>query len=257
MRATISIASSFPLLASLAQATWLTMVDNGGCMNVAPENLDGWKGDLDPYDEWEYKNGSRVPYTSVCSVWGIDYDNPNQQITLTLNNPINLGDRGQATLSTIWEKVYPAPSWACRPYFNCPYSAPGCTANFTWDPKLPVVYLKNFTSPTGVEDPNIVCLWYENRTSLLRAFLQATPQQTTTSPMSSLRINTPSSDIRLFATETTIITTDGQYQCSVYESTAPVLPLQVNPYYNGWGNQYTGPWPSVPWWWINPFAAST
>lgn len=143
-------------------------------MNVAPENLDGWKGDLDPYDEWEYKNGSRVPYTSVCSVLGIDYDNPNQPITLTLNNPINLGDRGQATLSTIWEKVYPAPSWACRPYFNCPYSAPWCTANFTWDPKLPVVYLKNFTSPTGVENPNIVCLWYENRTSLLSAFLQAT-----------------------------------------------------------------------------------
>lgn len=185
-------------------------------MNVAPENLHGWKGDLDPYDQWEYNNGSRVPYTSVCSVWG---GNPNQPITLTLNNPINLGDRGQATLSTIWEKVYPAPSWACDPYSNCPYSAPGCTTNFTWDPKLPVVYVKNYTSPTGVEDPNIVCLWYEN--------------------------------------QTTIIETDGQYQCSVYESTAPVLPLQVNPYYNGWGYPYTGPWPSVPWWWINPFAAST
>lgn len=187
MRATISIiASSLPLLVSLAQATWVVsrprfphlipfsltapsqnMVDGGGCMNVAPDNLDGWKGDLDPYDQVFFNNGSRVPYTSVCSVWGSDLEDPKTPIQLTLNNPINLGGRGQATISSIWQKVYPAASWGCSPYFNCPYTSPGCTTNFTWDPTLGVIYLKNFTSPLGVEDPNTVCLWYENRTSRL------------------------------------------------------------------------------------------
>lgn len=40
-------------------------------MNVAPENLHGWKGDLDPYDQSNFNNGSRVSNTSVCSAWAL------------------------------------------------------------------------------------------------------------------------------------------------------------------------------------------
>lgn len=129
MRATISIvASSLPLLASVAQATWVTMVERGGCMNVAPDNLDGWAGDIDPYDQFFYNNVSYVPYTSVCSVSSII---SGEGVHFTLNNPINLGDRGQATISAIWQKVAQPPGWACHGYVNCPYMSPGCTANFT------------------------------------------------------------------------------------------------------------------------------
>ena len=155
-------------------------------MNVAPENLNGWKGDLDPYDESNFNNGSRVSYTSVCSAWGYDSDSPHTPIILDFNNPINTGDRGQATISTVWQKVYPAPPWACSFYSDCPYTAPGCTANFTWDAKIGQLYVRNYTSPSGVEDPNTVCLWY-NGTSLLFAVPQATTHKTTTtnSPISS------------------------------------------------------------------------
>lgn len=166
-------------------------------------------------------------------------DPPHTPIILNFNNPIDTGNRGQATLSVIWQKVYPAPPWACSHYGDCPYTAPGCTANFTWDASIGVLYVKNYTSPSGVENPNTVCLWY-NGTSLLSAFFQATTHETTTTttfPMSSHHIRDPSSDNYQFATETNIVISDEQYQCCQYDSTASVLPLQVNPYYSGWGTQ--------------------
>lgn len=232
-------------------------------MNVAPENLQGWKGDLDPYDQSLFNNGSRVTYTSVCSAWATEQEPPHTPILLSLNNPIDTGNRGQATISAIWQKVYPGQPWACSYYFDCPYTVPGCTANFTWDASIGVLYVKNYTSSSGVEDPNTVCLWY-NGTSILFAFSQATIHETTTktSPMSSNRIIHLSSDIYQFATETTIVTSNEQFQCCQYDSTASVLPLQVNPYYSGWGTQggqgypWNAPWPSVPWWWLTPFASS-
>lgn len=91
------------------------MAEDAGCMNVAPENIHGWKGDLDPYANFQFDNNTRVPYTSVCS-------RLDGSATETLNNKLDTGDRGQATISTVWTVVAPDPSFDCAgDITQCPY----------------------------------------------------------------------------------------------------------------------------------------
>lgn len=135
------------------------MAEDADCMNVAPENIHGWLGDLDPYANFLFNNHTRVPYTSVCS-------RLNGSTTETLNNRLNMGNRGQATISSVWNVVAPDPDFGqdcVDDVTQCPYLSPGCAMNATWDPKEDVLYIMNSTDAGAVTGES-KCLYYQNRT---------------------------------------------------------------------------------------------
>ena len=135
------------------------MAIDAGCMNVAPENIHGWKGDLDPYANFQFNNNTRVPYTSVCS-------RLDGSTTETLNNRLDMGTRGQATISSVWTVVAPNPNFGqdcVDDLTQCPYLSPGCALNATWDAKEGVLYIMNSTD-AGTVSADSKCLYYQNRT---------------------------------------------------------------------------------------------